>query len=128
MKKSQSVANQAGLKQLAFKQQGAGFLSTIIFLTALGCVATIGLKSTPAYLEFWSVQSALKSVAQSAMNHGDDDIRSGFDKHARIDNIESVKSSDLTISNGEVSVAYQKVVPLFSNISLLFDFSASSTD
>lgn len=108
------------------RQHGAGFLSTIIFLTAFGFVATIALKSGPAYLEFWSVQSALKSIAQSPMNHGDDDIRSAFDKYARIDNIDSVKSRDLTISNGEVSVSYQKVVPLFSNISLLFDFNASS--
>lgn len=107
-------------------QRGAGFLSSLIFLTALGLLATAGLKSLPVYLEFWSVQSALKSITQNQTL--EQDIRNAFDRHARIDNIESVNSSDLMISHGEVSVAYQKVVPLYSNISLLFDFTASSSE
>jgi hypothetical protein len=63
------------------------------------------------------------------MSNGD--IRKKFDKRAEIDNINTIKSSDLVISRDGgatvVSVEYPYQTKLVGNVSLLVEFSAKST-
>jgi len=60
------------------------------------------------------------------------ELRNAFTKRALVDDISSVTASDLDITkeNGRIvmSVTYSRKVPLVSNVSLLVDFSASSSD
>ncbi len=50
-----------------------------------------------------------------------------FDKQASVDNIDSIKGMDLQVNGNTVTAEYQKVVPLFANMSILLDFNVSSS-
>lgn len=113
---------------IASKQRGMTFWGTMIVLAALVLLGTVGLKTTPAYLEFNAIKSAIKKIGkQDLTGMTQRDVAAEFDRQAQIDNMESVKGRDLVLSGGVVSVEYQKTIPLFGNISLLLDFKASSS-
>ena len=58
-------------------------------------------------------------------------VREAFTRRADMDDVKSIVAADLEITKegGElvISVKYEKKVPLFSNVSLLFDFEGSSS-
>jgi hypothetical protein len=58
------------------------------------------------------------------------DVRAAYDKRADIDLIKSVSGQDLDITkegnNLNIAFAYTKKVPLFYNVSLVFDFEGHS--
>jgi hypothetical protein len=60
------------------------------------------------------------------------DIVNAFDKQATIDDIKSIKGSDLVVESSNsgmvVSVEYSVVTPLFANVSALVDFSLSTDE
>lgn len=118
------------------KQRGMTFLGVVLIVAAIVFVAVIGLKLTPPYLEFLSVKKAIAKLASEPgfAEMSKRDIMDEFDKSATIDNITTVKGSDLQIAKSEdngaakpvVSVEYQAVVPLIANVSALLDFSTST--
>jgi Domain of unknown function (DUF4845) len=91
------------------------------------------LKILPHYIELMSINKVLEAMASSEEVKSGTvaEIRSSFDRRATIDNINSIKGSDLEIGkeNNEtvVSVAWQQRIPLFTGYTLLIDFSASTT-
>lgn len=112
----------------ASTQRGMTFWGTLIVLAALLLLGMVGLKATPAYLEFNAIKSAIKKIGKQELSQmTQQEVAAEFDRQATIDNMESVKGRDLVLSGGVVSVEYQKTIPLFANISLLLDFKASST-
>jgi len=104
----------------------------IIILAVLILCAVLGLKVGPTYLEFLQVKKALAGIAESGeLRTGSvNDVRKAFDRRAQVDSITAVTSQDLDISKdgGDlvITFAYPKKVPLFGNVSLLFEFSGSS--
>jgi hypothetical protein len=118
------------------KQHGMTFIGLVSVIAIIVFVAVIGMKLTPAYLEFMSVKKAIAKIANDPGFSGMSkrDIMDAFDKSATIDDIKSVKGSDLQIAKGEadaqgkpvVSVEYQAVVPLIANVSALLDFETST--
>ena len=68
--------------------------------------------------------------AGSGLHIGGAEIRKAFDRNALINDISTISGQDLDITKegGEVVVgfAYSKKVPLFSNLSLLIEFTGSS--
>ena len=91
--------------------------------------AVLGLKAGPAYLEYLQIKKALIGIAESGeLRTGSvADVRKAFDRRASVDNITVITSQDLDISKdgGDlvISFSYPKKVPLFGNVSLLFDFA-----
>ncbi|HAJ70864.1 MAG TPA: DUF4845 domain-containing protein [Methylophilaceae bacterium] len=118
----QSIRNQAKL------QRGMTFWSTLVVIAALVLLGTVGLKVLPAYLEFNAVRTAVKKIGRDST--GDltkKAVAEEFDKQASVDNIDSIKGMDLQVNGNTVTAEYQKVVPLFANMSILLDFNVSSS-
>ena len=128
------ASGQSGLRSQAImrnKQRGVSFLVVFLIGVLLALVAVGAMKVAPAYMEFATVKKDINAVAANeGRNASVAAIRTAFDKRADIDDIKAVTGADLDITKdgGDVviSFAYTQKIPLFANVSLLIDFSASS--
>lgn len=114
------------------RQRGMSMFGILLVCIGVILVAIGGLKIAPAYLEFMNVKKAVAGIATSGEGRGNvGEIRRAFDKRAQVDGIEVITGADLDVSkeNGEIVIgfAYPKKVPLFGNVSLMFDFSGASS-
>ena len=114
------------------RQRGLTLLSMIMVGTLVGFFAYIGIRVTPAVIEYFTVLKNVKAIVASGETKGATvaDIRRSYDRRATIDDTPSVTAADLDISKdgGEVVIgfSYSRKVPLFANVSLLLDFSGST--
>ena len=113
------------------RQGGVSFLVVFLIGVVLALGAVGAMKVAPAYMDYATAKKAITAIAANEGRSGSvADIRRAFDRRSAIDNITVVTPADLEISkdSGEVviSFAYTKKIPLFSNVSLLIDFSAST--
>ncbi len=108
------------------KQAGMTFIGLIIVIGAIICIAVVGMKVAPAYIEFMNVKNAIKKAAISADTSSKKAVADAFAKSAAVDNITVVTGNDLVVNGGVVSVDYQVTIPLVANASVLLDFSATS--
>ncbi len=114
------------------RQSGMSAIGILIVLILVVFAALIGMRVTPAYIEYFAIKKAIASMTQSGELRGATvaDVRKAFDRRQAIDDFTAVGPNDLQISKegGDVviSFAYEKRVPLFYNISLLIDFAGSS--
>ena len=101
-------------------------LITVLFLAVI--VALFAMKIIPSFLEFRSAKTAIEAVARSAQNPSD--ARRAFENRATIDNIDSVKPSDLEITREGnqlvIAFAYRKEVTLFGPVGLYINYAADS--
>ena len=115
-------------------QRGLGLISLLIVSALLVAAALVVIKCVPQVVEYWSVRKIVSTMASQGDLRGGTpaDIRRSFDRRAVIDSVTVITGKDLEIAkNGDgyvVSFAYEGRVPLFANISLLFDFQGSSQD
>lgn len=108
-------------------QRGMTFWGTLVVLSALVLLGTVGMKTLPAYLEFNAVKTAVKKIGRDlGANATKKEVADAFNRQASVDNIKTINGTELAYEGGEVSADYQVVVPLFGNISVLLDFKASS--
>ena len=115
------------------KQLGISLMGLMMGAVILIAVAMVGMKLAPSYVEFFAVKKAINALASEAKGGSTvNDIRKSFDQRATIDDINSVKGSDLEVTKdaGNIVVAanYRKEIPLAGNIGVYIDFSASSKD
>jgi hypothetical protein len=93
-------------------------------------VALLGLKVVPEYIEYFTAVKAINAIAQDQSDGTPADIRKAFELRQAIDNIPSLKPSDLDITKeggqNVISFAYRKEIPLVANIGLYIDFQAST--
>lgn len=109
------------------KQQGMSFWGTLVVLAALIFIGTFVMKSLPAYLEFNAVRTAIRAIAKESSGElNKKEVADAFDRQATIDNIDSIKGRELRIEGGAIVAEYQKVIPLFGNMSILLDFNATT--
>lgn len=114
------------------KQQGMSIYMLIYIMVTLGFVGFIGLKCFNPVMEYLSIQKVLSSMASVELKDGSSvaDIRKGFERRAIIDNITSIKKEDLeVVKDGNdtiVSAEWSVKLPLFSMVSIVLDFKASS--
>ncbi|NJN40618.1 MAG: DUF4845 domain-containing protein [Gammaproteobacteria bacterium] len=114
------------------RQRGMSAIGIFMVLVLLVFAALIGMRVTPAYLEYFAIKKAIASMTQSGELRGGTvaDVRKAFDRHQAIDDFTAIGPQDLEITKdgGElvISFAYEKRVPLFYNISLIIDFAGSS--
>jgi hypothetical protein len=110
-------------------ERGVSLSGLIVVLAVLGVVIVGAMKVVPAYLENRSIQDAI--VKAKAGGGGASEMQRAFQKSAEVQGFEAVRARDLVITreNGEpeISYAYEKRVPLVSNVSLVIDF-AGTTD
>ena len=113
-------------RQMRSRQAGVSLMALIFGFAILVIVAIFGMKIVPSYLEFRSAKNAIDALA--AQGGTPADIRRGFESRSAIDDINSVKPTDLDITKEGgavvISFAYRKEVPLFTNVGLYIDYNA----
>jgi Domain of unknown function (DUF4845) len=119
-------------KQHVNKQQGMTFIGLVLVIVALVCIAIVGMKVTPAYIEFFGIKKIIaKIAAEPNFNEmSKNDIVKMFEHGADIGYVKVIKGSDLVIEKGPtgnvVSATYQVIIPIVANASVLLDFNAST--
>lgn len=114
------------------KQQGMSIYMLMYVFITLGFVGYIALKCFNPMMEYLSVQKVLSSMASVELKDGSSvaDIRKGFERRAIIDNITTIKKEDLEIvkegNDTIVTAEWSVKLPLFSMVSIVIDFKASS--
>jgi hypothetical protein len=115
------------------RQKGVTLLGFLVLAVALIFVALLLFKIGPPYVEYLTIQSNLKAIAN------DPEGRAGvrrvvedlFDRRSAIENISSVKASDIIITpsaGGPVlSFEYTVCVPLVFNIRACMDYNPTSS-
>ena len=113
------------------KQLGIGLMGLLMASVVIIAVLLIVMKLAPSYIEYFAIKKAVNSIASSGASSVAE-IRKTFDNHATIDDISSVKGSDLEISKegGAMTIraAYRREIPLVANIGIHIDFVAQSKE
>ncbi|MDP5009227.1 MAG: DUF4845 domain-containing protein [Glaciimonas sp.] len=111
------------------KQKGITLIGLIFWLAILGFIALIGAKVVPTFIEYNSIKKAIVSVK----THGGSvqEIQNAFDKQTDVGYISAIQGKDLDVSkNGddiEISFAYQKKIPIIAPVSLLIDYTGTTS-
>ena len=110
-------------------QRGLTLTGLIVGAIILVLVAVLAMKVAPPYLEFFNAKKLVAQIASEGRTSVEE-IRRSFDLKSSIDDVTTVKGSDLEITKegGEIviSFAYRKEVPLFGNAGIYLDFAADS--
>lgn len=123
--RNDQIKHQTNLK----KQAGATLLGMLFIGAMLFFVAIIAMKIFPAYQEYFSVKTVIRTMNKESLSSmSKKEIQDSFNKRADTSYITVIKGSDIIIgknSAGEpaVSAQYQVTTPLFGNISVLMDFN-----
>lgn len=116
------------------RQSGLSFIGAILVVILLGCALLVGFKMVGPYQEYFSLQRVIGVVSDEGTNGASEaEMRQGYERRAVIDGFdEAIPASMLRFrregSRVVIDVEYQRKVPLIGNISLFFDFKASSKD
>ena len=117
-----------------YRQRGMSFIGFVLIFVLVALFGLVLMRVFPAQMDAWAVKKILASmsISEEVKSGTVKDIRDSFDRRAMVDNVNSIKGSDLEISkeNNEVIVAaiWQQRVPLFANYTLLIDFNMSTAD
>lgn len=113
------------------RQKGISLIGALISAAVILGALILGMRIVPVYTEYFAIKKALNGLASSAEASSPETIRILFDRRSGAEDINSVRKEDLVISkeNGRwtISADWQRTIPIVANVSLLFQFSASST-
>jgi type II secretory pathway pseudopilin PulG len=109
-------------------QRGVSLSGLIVVLAIVGVVAVFAMKVLPTFIEYRAVKDA---IVQAKMSGGTvREMQISFNKNADINRIDAIEGKDLVVTKDagvtEVSFAYQKRIPLATNISLLIDYAGTT--
>ena len=118
-----------GSKQVVLQRQRGVSLSGLVLVLAIAMVfAMLALKIFPTFLEYKASKDAIASAKKSSETVAG--IRTSFDKAADINSIETISGKDLIVTKDgnetHVAFAYRKEIPLFTNVFLSIDYSATT--
>jgi hypothetical protein len=115
------------------RQRGMTFIGLVLLIAAGLFVVMVGMKLTPAYVEYFTIKKTLKKISEEPgfATMSRKEIMDVYSKASMIDEIDDVNAKDLVVGKSAggqntVSVAYQKVIPIIANVSVLIDFTAST--
>lgn len=113
-------------------QRGVSLSGLLMGSVVVALVALLGMRAAPAWMEYGKIVKAVKATAgeTSLKDASVAQVRTAYSKRAEIDDIKSMPPEDLEITkeNGQLVIRFSYIskVPLFSNVSLVFDFEGSS--
>jgi hypothetical protein len=112
------------------KQRGISLLGLIIGLFILVVVALFAMKVIPSYLEYASAKGAIESISRDDQLNTPQMVRNAFEARAQVDNITSIRATDLEITKEgnrmAIAFSYRKEVPLADNVGLYIDYAADT--
>lgn len=110
-------------------QSGITLTGLIVGAVVLVLAALLAMKVAPPYLEFFNAKKLITQIANEGKTSVPD-IRQAFDLKSSIDDVTTVKGSDLEITKEGaevvISFSYRKEIPLFGNAGIYLDFAADS--
>lgn len=112
-------------------QRGLSLLGTLIVGAFVAFCLFLAFRTVPAINEYMAIKRVISVLADEGDNGVSvPQLRRSFDRYAYADNIASISGVDLLITHQggvtEVSVDYERVVPVAGNVSLLLEFTPSS--
>ncbi|WP_434627947.1 DUF4845 domain-containing protein [Chromobacterium sp. CV08] len=111
------------------QQRGMSVIAVLVVLLLAGAALLLVFKVVPVYTEYGDVKTALGTLAGET-NVGEQTLRQEFDQKASVAGIVSIKGGQLTVVAGNSSnylrAQYQREVPLFGNVGLLFHFDTQA--
>jgi type II secretory pathway pseudopilin PulG len=115
---------------MKLRQRGISLLGLLVVGGVLAFLGVIGAQAVPMFIEYQSITKATKKAAnEESTVQG---VRSSFDKAANIDQINSIKGSDLEVTkNGDkvvVSFDYLREIHLGAMVYITFKFKGSTAD
>lgn len=107
------------------RQRGLSFIG-LVFIGVIAVAAfAIGGQSVPVFLEYQAIRKAATKIAREGGTLPE--LRASFDRAAQIDDIKSLRGSDLLITkqNEKVVVSYQysREIPLVGPAYLVYRFN-----
>jgi len=130
-----SVARQRfnqGEANMRKNQLGVSLSGVLVGGVIFIVLAMLALKLAPSYIEFFAIKKAVNAIAEEKSGASVAEIRKTWDARATIDDISSVKGSDIEITKegGAVTITatYRKEVPLVGNTGVYIDFRAASKE
>jgi hypothetical protein len=113
--------------QLRSRQRGMSFFGLIIVGALIVFTAVIGAKAVPTVIEY---QAILKAAHKAKTGNTVAEVRNIFDKATAIDDITSIKPTDLQVTKkGDkvvVSFAYNKEIEIFAPVFLVIKYAGST--
>ena len=112
-------------------QRGITFIGFILLLVLAGCIAYLGMRIVPAYIEYYSVVKVLKNVAKEpgVENMDPDRIHNLLGRGFDIGYVETIDHKDVKIvkdTNGmHFDAEYEVRKPVVANIDLIIHFKTS---
>jgi hypothetical protein len=115
------------------RQQGLSLIGMLLVGGLAAFVLLVGFRCVPAITEYMSLKRIVVTVAQEGDSGASiQELRRSFDRRASVGDVSTVTGKDLEIykQGGKVvvEVSYGRKVPIIANVSLFFDFFASSQD
>ena len=113
-------------------QSGLSLIGVLFVGAILASIVMLGLKLVPVMTEYYGIKRSIAAVAGEAdpQSASVPQLRNAFTKRAIVDDITSISAPDLDITKEDgrivISVDYSRKVHLFSNVSLVIDFSATT--
>ena len=113
--------------QLRSRQRGISFLGLLFVGTVLAIVGVVAAQVFPTFIEY---QAVVKAANKASGGSSPAEVRIIFDKAANIDNINSIKGSDLDVTkDGDkivVTFAYQREIHLVGPAFLTLKYAGRS--
>ncbi len=113
-------------------QQGFALSKLLFGAIIFVLLAVLGTKTVPVYIQYFQLKKTIQYVAAAAEDQTVDQLRTSFSKAANVNYLNDVSPEDLDITKNDgvvvIKFAYEKRVPLFYNVSLLFQFKGSSSE
>jgi Tfp pilus assembly protein PilE len=112
-------------------QRGVTLGGLLVVMFVVVMVGILSLKLIPSYIEYGKARAAIQAIgADRTRTTSVAEVRKAFDSRATIDDITTLKSTDLDVTKEGnevvISFAYRREIPLFANVGLYIDFAASS--
>lgn len=115
------------LKTSKTHQRGLSLYAMVVYMAIFGSLALIGFRAVPMWNEYATVQRMVSTLSKSDATESPASIREAFDKRASIEYVTSITGSDLSIRRSadgfDIKFAYERIIPLAGNASLVFAFA-----
>ena len=111
------------------RQLGVSITMLIFSSVVLIFVLLLGMKTLPPYLEFFTAKKFISQIAQEQRGGTVGDIRKAWQLKTAIEATAITENElEITKEGGELVIAfsYRKDVPLFANVGVYLDFTATS--
>lgn len=116
------------------RQRGITFLGWVILLIPVALLVYVGIRLTPIYLNATKVSRVFEQVRQEYSGQesiSQTGLRSALGRRFDVEYIDRPDYKDVVIrktgDGWQLEVAYEEIVPIVANVSLLVDFEHSVT-